>query len=136
MDQANSSPSDNETTNEEDKLCVIHMLQTSDPVRYGNLNKKLQNGSYAGRGKYQNTSGGDYELMVHRSGIYQPIDNGGNGGGRGHSNGRGNQQNQRQNIILLQQESNGGNFNGCPTEDKLVAQERWFNLISIMLILP
>ena len=39
VDQAN--PSEKETTNEEDKFSTIHLLQTSDPVRYMNLNKEL-----------------------------------------------------------------------------------------------
>ena len=79
------------------------MLQTSDPVQFGNLNKELQNGSYVGRDEYPITSVGDYELMVHRSVRYQSIVNGGNGGGRGNSNGRVNQQNQSQNIMFKQQ---------------------------------
>ena len=41
-DQAN--PLDKETTSEEDKLIAIHLLQMSDPVRHGNINKELQNG--------------------------------------------------------------------------------------------
>ena len=64
--------------------------------------------------KYPTNSGGDYELMVCRSGRYQSILNGGNGGGKGNPNGRVNQQNQRQNIMFLQQE---GNLNGFPPDD-------------------
>ena len=56
------------------------MLQTSDLFRYRDINRELQNGSYVGRGKYPTTSGGAYELMVSRSGRYQSIGNGGNGG--------------------------------------------------------
>ena len=67
---------------EEEKFSVIHLLQTSDSTRYGNLNKDIQNGSYVGRDEYPITSVGDYELMVHRSVRYQSIVNGGNGGGR------------------------------------------------------
>ena len=58
--------------------------------------------------------------MVCRSGIYQSIGNDGNIGGRGNSNGFGNNQNQRQNVMLLQQDSNGVNSNGFPPEDQLV----------------
>ena len=36
-DQVN--PSDTETTSEEEKFRSIHLIQISDPVRYGNLNK-------------------------------------------------------------------------------------------------
>ena len=85
-----------------------------------NINKEIQNESYVGRNKYTNTSGGAYDLMVHRLGIYQSIGNFGKRGGRGNSNGCGNQKNQRQNVMLLQQDSNGGNLNGCPPEDKLM----------------
>ena len=86
-----AKPSEKETTREEGKFSAIHLLQTSDPVRYDNLNKELQNGSYVGRGKYLTTSEGDYELMVCRSGRYYSIGNGGNGVGKGNSNGCGNQ---------------------------------------------
>ena len=41
-DQA--KPLDTETTNEENKFSAIHLLQTSDPVIYRNLNNELQNG--------------------------------------------------------------------------------------------
>ena len=58
--------------------------------------------------------------MVFRSGIYQSIGNGGNGGRRGNSNGHGNQQNQRRNVMFLQQDINGGNSNGFTPEDQLV----------------
>ena len=51
-----SKPSEKETTSEEEKFSMIHLLQTSDPVRYGNTNKDIQNGSYAGRDKYMTTS--------------------------------------------------------------------------------
>ena len=44
-----------------------------------------------GRYEYTTTSGGVYELMVLRSGIYQSIGNGGNGGERVNSNVHGNQ---------------------------------------------
>ena len=54
-DQA--EPSEKETTSEEEKFSVIHLLQTSDLVRYGNLNKGLHNGSYMGRDEYPTTSG-------------------------------------------------------------------------------
>ena len=97
-------------TGKEDEFSAIHLLQTSDPVIYGNLNKELQNGSYVGRGKYTNNSGGAYELMIRRSGRYQSIVNDGNGGGSVNSNGRGNQQNQRRNVILLHQEDNANGF--------------------------
>ena len=80
-DQA--EPSEKETTSEEEKFSAIHLLQTSDLVKYGNLNKELQNGSYLGREKYTTTSEGAYKLMVCRSGRYQSIVNSGNGGGRG-----------------------------------------------------
>ena len=60
-DQA--KPSEKETKIEEEKFSAIHLLQTSDPVRYGNLNKELYNGSYVGRDKCPTTSGGAYELM-------------------------------------------------------------------------
>ena len=50
-DQAN--PPEKETTNEDDKFSVIYLLQTAYPVIYGNLNKELQNGSYARREKIQ-----------------------------------------------------------------------------------
>ena len=73
-----------------------------------------------GRDKYPTTSGGAYELMVFSSGRYQSIGDVGNGGGRGNSNGRGNQQNQRQKVMFLQQDSNVGNLNGFPPEDKRV----------------
>ena len=92
----------------------------SYPVRYGNLNKELQNRSYVGRGKYPTNSGGSYKMMVRRSGRYQSIGNGGNGGGRGNSYGRGNQHNQRQNVMFLQQDSNGDNPNNFPPGDQLV----------------
>ena len=80
-------------TIEEEKFGAIHLLQTSYPFRYGNLNKELQNGLYVGRYEYPNISEGAYELMVSRSGRYQSIGNGGNGEERGNSNGRVNQQN-------------------------------------------
>ena len=92
----------------------------SDQVRYGNINKELQNGSYVGRDKYPNTSVGSYEFMIRRSVRYQSIRNGGNIGVRGNSNFRGNQYNQRRNIMFLQKDNNGGNSNGCPPEDQLV----------------
>ena len=117
-DQAN--PSQKETTSEEEKYSVINLLQTSDPVRCENLNKQLQNGSYVVRVKYLTTSGGAYELMVHRSVRYQSIRNGGNGGGMVNSNGRGNQHNQRENVMLLQQDSNGGSSNGCVPEYQIL----------------
>ena len=117
-DQAN--PSEKEMTSEEEKFSAIHLLQTSDTVRYRNLNKELQNGSYVGKDNYPTTSRGAYELMVRRSEVYQSIGNGGNGGGRGNSNVCGNQQNQRKSVMFLQQDSNRGNSNGCPPEDKLV----------------
>ena len=85
---------------------MINLLQKSDPVRYRNINKELQNVSYVIRDEYPTTSGGDYEFMVLRSGRYQSIGNGGNGGGRGNSYVRGNQHNQRRNIMFLQQEGN------------------------------
>ena len=69
-------------TSKKDKFSAIHLLQTSYPVRYGNLNKELQNGSYVGMYKYLTNSGGYYELIVFRSGRYHSIGNGGNGGGR------------------------------------------------------
>ena len=37
VDQEN--PLDEETRNEEEKSIMIHLLQTPDPVRYGNKNK-------------------------------------------------------------------------------------------------
>ena len=80
-------------TIEEETFDAIHLLQTSYPFRYGNLNKELQNGSYVGRYEYPNISGVSYELMVISSGRYQSIGNGGNGEGRGNSNGCVNQQN-------------------------------------------
>ena len=86
VDQA--KPLEKEATSEEDKLSAIDLLQTSDPVRYGNLNKELHNVPCAGRDKYSPTSGVAYKLMVHRSGRYQSIVDGGNGGGRRNSNGR------------------------------------------------
>ena len=73
-----------------------------------------------GREKYPTTSGRAYELTVLRPGRYQSIGNSGNGGGRVISNGCVNQQNLRQNIMLLQHDSNIGNFNGCTPEDQLV----------------
>ena len=66
VDQA--KPSEKETTIKEDKFSRIHMLQTSDLVIYGNLNKDLYNDSYVRRGKYTTNSGEAYELMVHNSG--------------------------------------------------------------------
>ena len=85
---------------------MIHLLQTSDPVVFWNLNKELQNGSYVEKGEYLTDSGGAYELIVHRSVIYYSIVNGVNGGGKGNSNGLGNQQNQSRNVMFLQQEGN------------------------------
>ena len=61
-DQTNTP--EKETTGEEDKFSAIYLLQTSDPVRYGNVNKEIQNGSYVGRDEYLTTSGGAYELIV------------------------------------------------------------------------
>ena len=58
------NPPEKETTRKEDKFSAIHLLQTSDMVRYGNLNKEIQNGSYTGRKKYTTGSGGAYEFMV------------------------------------------------------------------------
>ena len=52
--------------------------------------------------------------MFRRSGRYKSIVNNGKGGGRENSNGRDNQHNQRQNFMLLQQDSNGSKYNGCP----------------------
>ena len=92
-DQEN--PLEKETTNENDKFSAIHLLHTSYLVRYGNLDKELQNGSQVGRDKYPTTSEGAYELMVCRSGIYQSIGNCGKGGERENSNSCGNQHNQR-----------------------------------------
>ena len=98
-------------------IILLHKLYLS---RYGNLNKELQDGSYVGREKYPKTSGRVYEFMVHKSGRYQSIGNGDDEGGRGNSNCHGNQHNQRQNIMFLQQDINGGNSNCCPTEDQFV----------------
>ena len=89
------NPSEKETSREEYKFSAIHLIQTSDPVKYRNINKELHNGSYVGRDKYLTTSGGAYELIFLRSGRYQSIGNSGNVGGRGNSNGRVNQQNQK-----------------------------------------
>ena len=75
-------PSEKETTREEEKFSAIHLLQTLDLVRHGNLNEELQNESYVGREKYPTTFGVSYELMVRRSGRYQSIENSGNVGGR------------------------------------------------------
>ena len=61
-DQTNTP--EKETTGEEDKFSAIYLLQTSDPVRYGNVNKEIQNGSYVGRDEYLTTYGGVYELIV------------------------------------------------------------------------
>ena len=93
-----TKPLEKKTTSEEEKFSAINLLQTSDLVRYGNLNKELQNGSYVGRKKYLTTSIGSYKLMVCRPVRYQSIGNGGNRGGRGNQNGHGNQQNQRQTL--------------------------------------
>ena len=41
-DQA--KPLEKEKTSEEDKFSAIHLLQKSDPVRYGDLNTELHNG--------------------------------------------------------------------------------------------
>ena len=71
VDQA--KPLEKKTTSEEEKFSAINLLQTSDLVRYGNLNKELQNGSYLGRYKCKTNSGGAYELMSHRSGRYKSI---------------------------------------------------------------
>ena len=38
------NPSEKETTSKEEKSSAIHLLQTSDSVRYENLNKELHNG--------------------------------------------------------------------------------------------
>ena len=57
--------------------------------------------------------------MVCRLGRYQYIVNGANRGGRGNSNACENQQNQRKNVMFLQQDSNGVNYNIFPTEDQL-----------------
>ena len=46
-DQA--KPSEKEMTSEEGKFSAIHLLHMSYPVRYGKLNKELQNGPYMGR---------------------------------------------------------------------------------------
>ena len=73
-----------------------------------------------GRGKYLTTSGGAYELMVHKSDRYHSIVNSDNIGGRGNSNGCGNQHNQRQNIMFLQQGINEINSNSFPTEDQFM----------------
>ena len=81
VDQVKSP--EKETTSGEEKFSAIHLLHTSDLVRYGNINKGIQNGSYVGREKYPNNSAEAYELIVRRSGIYQSIGNGGNGRGRG-----------------------------------------------------
>ena len=62
---------DKETTTKEDKFSAIHLLQTSDTVRYGNLNKELKNGSYIGWDEYPTTSGGAYVLVVCGSDRYQ-----------------------------------------------------------------
>ena len=66
VDQEN--PLEKEMTREEDKFSAIHLLQTSDTFRYGNINKKLQNWPYVAGGNYLTTSRGDYEPMVYRSG--------------------------------------------------------------------
>ena len=52
---------------------MIHLLKTLDLVRYGNLNKELQNGSYVVWDEYPTNYGGAYDLMVCRSGRYQSI---------------------------------------------------------------
>ena len=75
------------------------------------------------RNEYLTTSGVVYELMICRLGRYQSIVNGGNKGGRVNSNVCGNQQNQRQNIMFLQKDTNGGNLNGCSPEDHLVPKK-------------
>ena len=62
---------------------MIHLLQMSDLVIYGYLNKDLHNGSYVVRDKYLTTYGVACKLTVFRSGRYQSIRNGGIGGGRG-----------------------------------------------------
>ena len=80
-DQANQL--EKETTSEDEEFSTIHLLQTSGPFRCGNLNKKLQNGLYLVRDKYLTTSGGAYELMIRRSGIYNSIVNNSNVGRRG-----------------------------------------------------
>ena len=81
------------------------------------------------REKYPTNSGGAYELMICSSGRYKSIGNSCNRGRRWKSNGCGNQQNQRQNIMFLQQDSNGGNSNGCPPDYKIVTMKdgsAWF----------
>ena len=40
------NPSEKETSREEYKFSAIHLIQTSDPVKYRNINKELHNGSY------------------------------------------------------------------------------------------
>ena len=69
VDQA--KPSEREMKSEEDKFSAIHLLHTSYLFRYGNLNKELHNGSYVGRDKYPDNSGGAHELMFYRPGKYQ-----------------------------------------------------------------
>ena len=39
-----------EIKSDEKKFSMIHLVQTPDPVRYGNLNKELQHGSYVKKG--------------------------------------------------------------------------------------
>jgi hypothetical protein len=67
------NPSKEEVRREEEKFSAIHVLQTSDPVRYNDLNEELKNASYVGRDDYPTTISSAYELMIRRSGRYQAI---------------------------------------------------------------
>ena len=115
-----AKPPEKETKREEDKFSMIHLLQTSNSVKYRNINKDLQNGSYVGKDKYPTNYGVYYEMIVRRPDRYQSIGNGSNGRRRGKSKLCGNQHNQRKNVMFIQQDSNVGNQKGCLPENQIV----------------
>ena len=70
-DKAN--PTEKEVNNELYKLAAIHMIESGDAKRFGDLAMDLIQQSHLGQDLYPTSSDGAFELMVWRSGRYKEL---------------------------------------------------------------
>ena len=73
MAKDKENPTKKEVNYEVDKLAAIHIIESGDAKRFGDLKKDLTQQAHLGQDLYPTSSAGAFELMVRRSGRYQEL---------------------------------------------------------------
>ena len=89
-DKAN--PTEKEVNNKVDKLSSIHIIESGDAKRFGDLAKDIMQQAHLVQDLYPTSLAGAFELMVRSSGWYQALGQrqGQRSGHDGHNGGHGN----------------------------------------------